>query len=190
LRVADYETFTCLKDGTRLGDDQFDRDDQGRLRYGWRKNTPAISPGDEAKLIASGRIQRDEARWQLQDRDGKKVLAHSGSVYWNAYRKRWIMIAVQSAGTSFLGEVWYAEAETPVGPWRHAVKIVTHDRYSFYNPKQHPMFDKEGGRFIFFEGTYSHTFSGNNDATPRYDYNQVMYKLDLADPRLGERGKN
>jgi hypothetical protein len=27
-------------------------------------------------------------------------------------------------------------------------------------------------------------FSGNPDKTPRYDYNQVMYRLDLADPRL------
>src|SRR5207237_2155347 len=37
---------------------------------------------------------------------------------------------------------------------------------------------------IFFEGTYSHTFSGSPEPTPRYDYNQVMYRLDLADPRL------
>src|SRR5262249_10991329 len=35
-----------------------------------------------------------------------------------------------------------------------------------------------------FEGTYSHTFSGNQNPTPRYDYNQLMYRLDLADPRL------
>ena len=61
---------------------------------------------------------------------------------------------------------------------------MTHDKYSFYNPKQHPMFDKDGGRIIFFEGTYTTTFSGNNDPTPRYDYNQIMYQLDLSDPRL------
>jgi hypothetical protein len=46
------------------------------------------------------------------------------------------------------------------------------------------MFDKEGDRIIFFEGTYTHTFSGNPDQTPRYDYNQIMYQLDLSDPRL------
>ncbi len=46
------------------------------------------------------------------------------------------------------------------------------------------MFDKDGGRVIFFEGTYTHTFSGNPDATPRYDYNQILYKLDLSGPRL------
>jgi hypothetical protein len=37
---------------------------------------------------------------------------------------------------------------------------------------------------IYFDGTYSHTFSGNSDPTPRYDYNPIMYRLDLADPRL------
>jgi hypothetical protein len=95
-----------------------------------------------------------------------------------------VLLAVQSFGTSALGEVWYAEADTPLGPWVYARKVVTHDRYSFYNPKQHPAFDRDGGRTIFFEGTYAHTFSGNPDATPRYDYNQIMYSLDLADPRL------
>ena len=70
------------------------------------------------------------------------------------------------------------------GTWQHARKVVTHDKYSFYNPKQHPIFDQENGRTIFFEGTYATTFSGNPDATPRYDYNQIMYQLELTDRRL------
>jgi hypothetical protein len=95
------------------------------------------------------------------------------------------MITVESHGNpSHLGEIWYAEADTPLGPWVYARKIVTHDRYSFYNPKHHPMFDKDSGRIIFFEGTYTTTFSGNPDPTPRYDYNQVMYQLDLSDQQL------
>jgi len=190
-RADAFESFTCLKDGTRreemeLDRDQLDRDERGRLRYAWRKNTPALRQDDEAKLIAAGTIKADEARWQLRERGtDNPVRAHAGSVYWNAYRGRWVMIAVEQGGTSLLGEIWFAEADAPLGPWEDAVKVVTHDRYSFYNPKQHPMFDKDGGRFIYFEGTYTHTFSGNRDATPRYDYNQVMYKLDLASPRLG-----
>jgi hypothetical protein len=184
-RVENYETFTCLKQGTSSKGDSLDRDDKGGLRYAWRKNCPALGPKAERDLIARGKIKPDETRWQLRDRDsGRKVLAHSGSVYWNAYRQRWLLIAVEAGGTSFLGEVWYAEADTPTGPWTYAVKVVRHDRYSFYNPKQHPMFDKAGGRIIFFEGTYTHTFSGNTEPTPRYDYNQIMYRLDLADSRL------
>ena len=105
-------------------------------------------------------------------------------MYWNEYRQRWVMIMLESWGTSMLGEIWFAEADTPIGPWLYARKVVTHDKYSFYNPKQHPMFDRENGRVIFFEGTYTHTFSGNTEQTPRYDYNQIMYRLDLADERL------
>ena len=41
-----------------------------------------------------------------------------------------------------------------------------------------------GGRIIYFEGTYTNTFSGNPQPTPRYEYNQMMYRLDLADERL------
>jgi len=51
-----------------------------------------------------------------------------------------------------LGEVWYAEADRPEGPWVKAKKIMTHDKYSFYNPKQHPQFTSGDGRYVFFEG--------------------------------------
>ncbi len=184
-RPKRYETYTCLRDGTRLADARLDRDERGRLRYAWRKDTPAVGPTEQKQLIATGKIKASEALLGLRDRDsGKAILAQSGSVYWNEYRRRWVMIAVQSGGTSYLGEIWYTEADTPVGPWAYAVKVVTHERYSFYNPKQHPMFDKDGGRVIFFEGTYTHTFSGNPIATPRYDYNQILYKLDLSNPRI------
>ncbi|MHC4605012.1 MAG: hypothetical protein ACYS6W_16980 [Planctomycetota bacterium] len=117
---------------------------------------------------------------------GNKISPHGGSVYFNAYRKRWVMITVQQFGRpSYLGEVWYAEADTPVGPWAYARKIVTHNKYSFYNPMHHSYFDQDGGRVLFFEGTYSHTFSGSaEDATPHYDYNQIMYRLNVNDSRL------
>ena len=112
---------------------------------------------------------------------------HRGSVRWNEYRKKWVCLFGQYGGNSFIGEIWYAEATGPTGPWKEAVKVVTHDKYSFYNPVHHAEFDREEGRFIYFEGTYTTTFSGNDQKTPRYDYNQVLYKLDLADVRL--RGK-
>jgi hypothetical protein len=144
-----------------------------------------MTGADERKLIAAGRMKAEEARFLPRDVDsGQTILMHRGSVHWNAHRRRWIMIAEQRGGSSFLGELWYAEASEPTGPWRRAKKIVTHDRYSFYNPVHHPFFDQQQGRVIYFEGTYSRDFSGNPVATPGYDYNQIMYRLDLDDPRL------
>ena len=117
---------------------------------------------------------------------GREITPHNGTVYFNAYRQRWIGIFGQLYGeSSAVGEIWYAEADTPVGPWAYARKIMTHNKYSFYNPKHHPLFDQDGGRTIYFEGTYTWTFSGSEErATPRYDYNQIMYRLNLGDPRL------
>jgi hypothetical protein len=185
--VARYEAYTCLRQGSRLDAPVLDRDEQGALRYAWRKDTPAVGPVEQEKLIREGKLRREETIFRLQDPDnGKPVVIHRGTVFWNAFRKRWIMIAVEMGGTSFLGEVWYAEAERPLRLWVHARKIVTHERYSFYNPRHHPEFDQQRGRVIYFEGTYTHTFSGNPEPTPRYDYNQLMYRLDLADPRLQE----
>jgi hypothetical protein len=85
---------------------------------------------------------------------------------------------------SLLGEVWYAEADAPEGPWRFARKVATHPNYSFYNSCHHPFFDQKGGRLIYFEGTYTADFSAAASKTPRYNYNQLMYRLDLADPRV------
>lgn len=152
-----------------------------------------------ATPLASARVKatladlRNPASYELipsdptvTDADSRKpVKLHAGSINWNAYRKKWILIAVEQGGaSSFLGEVWYSEADNVTGPWRWAKKIATHDRYSFYNPAHHPFLDQAGGRVIYFEGTYSETFSGNPSPTPRYDYNQILYRLDLADPRL------
>ena len=183
--LSRYEAFTCLRPGSRLANPQFDRRDDGSLLYGWKRGAPPINVRDQAALVRSGRLKPGEGLLQLCERDsGKPIQAGLGSVYWNAFRQRFVLIVTQIYGTSPLGEVWYAEADTPVGPWVYAAKIATHDNYSFYNPKQHPLFDADGGRTIFFEGTYTRTFTNNPDVTPRYDYNQVMYLLELADPRL------
>lgn len=184
--LTKYEAYTCLVEGSRADEMRLDRDGAGALQYAWKKNTPTVNQTLQRKLVSAGKATADELLVQLRDVEtGKAVQAHGGSVYWNAYRRRWTAVFVEAyGGPSFLGEVWYAEADTPRGPWAYARKIVTHDKYSFYNPKQHPMFNQHGGRVLFFEGTYTHTFSGNDDVTPRYDYNQLLYKLDLADARL------
>jgi hypothetical protein len=186
LDVDQYESYTCLNEGSSIKTPVFDRDDAGRLRYSWKRNTPSVGPGEQAEFVKQKQVAEGELLLKLRDvESGKPVLAHGGSVNWNAFRKRWVLIAVEMGGTSsLLGEVWCAEADTPTGPWAFARKIVTHDKYTFYNPKQHPYFDKDGGRTIFFEGTYANSFSGNPVQTARYDYNQMLYKLNLDDPRL------
>lgn len=181
--VDEYEVYTAL-DVFGTPSDSLAVDS----RYRW------ISVKD--LFAGKGRTRKEwmEALRKEKERDallydvesGESVFPHGGSVYWNRYRQKWIMVTVQQGGaSSFLGEVWYAEADTPLGPWRYARKVATHEKYSFYNPKHHPYFDQENGRWIYFEGTYSHTFSGSlPEATPRYDYNQIMYRLDLHDQRL------
>jgi hypothetical protein len=186
LDLEQYECFTCLAPGSRMDQPRVARDADGRPIYAWRRDTPPTGPAEQARLIKDGLLREDEALIALRDfESGRPVVAHSGTVSWNEHRRRWVLIAVEQGGTaSLLGEVWYAEANAPVGPWAYARKIVTHDRYTFYNPKQHHLFDQDGGRIVYFEGTYSRMFSGNPVATPRYDYNQIMYRLDLGDARL------
>lgn len=158
----------------------------GKAQHEWQTPSAPLTQKAEREQVRSGKLAAAEARLQMTDADsGKLVDMHSGSICWNDFRKRWVMIGLQSGGTSLLGEIWFAESESLTGPWTLARKIVTHDRYSFYNPAQHPYFDQQGGRIIYFEGTYTAEFSGNPVKTPRYDYNQIMYRLDLADPRLG-----
>jgi hypothetical protein len=181
-----YEAWSYFPEGVLNNPDQIDRDADGKVVLGWKRNTHPVDLQLEKKLLRQGSLQDSERYFQMTDAESQRtVIAHRGSVAFNKYRNRWIMIFTEHFGeASVLGEVWYAEADAPTGPWKAAVHIVTHDQYSFYNPKHHPLFDQDDGRRIFFEGTYTHTFSGNKDQTPRYDYNQIMYSLDLTDPRL------
>lgn len=181
-----YEAFSCLEPGTKPEEGKVIRDAEGRPAYAWRAGAAPLTQEQQRKLVESGKLKPEELLIGLRDvESGKEVLAHGGSVNWNEHRRRWVLIVVEAYGSpSFLGEVWYAEGDTPLGPWAYARKVVSHDDYSFYNPKQHPLFDEDGGRRIYFEGTYTAMFSGNKNPTPRYDYNQVMYRLDLDDSRL------
>lgn len=157
-------------------------------KYVWQREQRPTTQDQERKLVETGVMKPEQARWTIVDAaSGKRVVFHGGSVAWNEFRKKWVLIAVERGGKgapSLLGEVWYAEAARPDGPWRQAIKVASHPNYSFYNPRHHAFFDEDGGRVIYFEGTYTRTFSGNPVATPRYEYNQLMYRLDLADKRL------
>ena len=117
--------------------------------------------------------------------DGSPVKLHSGSMAWNPYRKRWVTVFMQKFGKpSAFGEIWYAEAESPMGPWGSAVKILTHDNYTFYNPRLHPEFTAADSPVLIFEGTFTAEFADRPMPTPRYNYNQMLYRIDLNDPAL------
>lgn len=186
-----YEAFSYFKTdvkipksqngGLQFSIDQLDRDKNGKLITKWRSHSFPISPATERLLLEKKLITKDESITLLPDPDTEKLIRlASGSVAWNDYRRKWIMIAVQSWGSSMLGEIWFAESDSLEGPWESPTKIVTHNDYSFYNPRHHSYFDKDGGRVIYFEGTYTKMFSGTKTGTPRYDYNQIMYRLDLG----------
>ncbi|MDY0168426.1 MAG: hypothetical protein RBS80_17890, partial [Thermoguttaceae bacterium] len=152
--------------------------------YGWQRAAAPTTQDEEDKLIQAGRLAPEKARYQLTDAaTGQRVRIHRCSIRWNAYRRKWVMIGNEedfANKVSYLGEVWYSEADDPSGPWRKAVRVATHPDYSYYNPAHHDFFDEENGRVIYFEGTYTRMFSRSPTATPRYDYNQLMYRLDLA----------
>jgi len=182
-----YEAFTCLAPGSRYarGKTKVHRDAGGKVVWGWKADTDPIAQTREKQLLAAGLLKPAEVRFQLRDATGAEVRLHRGSIRRNAHLKCWVLIGCQTGGgSSYLGEIWFARADSPTGPWRRAIKIVTHDKYSFYNPVHHAFLDSKDGRFIHFEGTYTSTFSKAPQPTPRYDYNQILYRLDLNDPRL------
>ena len=190
LDVSTYESFTCLAPGgrdARGGAPEFERGADGRLVWGWKRDTPPPRTRDLIKLYETPGFAADGARPLTRDVETKRpVVLAMQSVQYNGYRKKYVGIGTQVGGeSSHLGEIFYAEADRPEGPWPWARKVVTHDRYSLYNPVQHPFFEEENGRVVYFEGTYTATFSRDErEATPRYEYNQVMFRLDLSDPRL------
>lgn len=146
---------------------------------------------------ASFEAWQDSSAWQLlkpqeslvSAADGKAIKPHSGSIAWNAYRRKWVTVFMQSFGhPSAFGELWYAEAPTPEGPWGVAVKVLSHAHYTFYNPRLHPELTPKESSVLLFEGTYTQQFSDVKEPTPRYDYNQILYRLDLEDPALKPAG--
>jgi hypothetical protein len=126
-----------------------------------------------------GAIQ-DFKRWETRVVHLPPNANRASCVVWNNYRQRWILLLEDT------GDVYYAEAQQPEGPYGNAVKIIHHDAYNFYNVVTHGFFNKENGRVIYLEGTYTDSFSNAKEKTPRYNYNQIMYRLRLDDPRLRE----
>ncbi len=182
-----YEAFTCLRAGGDPKAPEPELGPDGQPIWRWQKTLPPLDSKAEFALVKAGKIKPQHARYCPADAAMPldRIQLHSGTVRWNEYRKRWVMVAGQLYGKpSMLGEVWYAEADQPTGPFTTAVRIVTHDKQTFYNVCHHEFLDRDGGRTIHFEGTYTNEFSGNPIKTPRYNYNQVLYRLDLDSGQL------
>lgn len=183
---ANYEALTCLdNDGPfSTATARVRRDGKGRVMYRWAKGAEPTGAAQQRQLLEAGQLHEYECLFQPVDAStGKPFLPHGCHIAWNGHRQCYTMVVSQLMGTSMLGELWYLEADRPEGPWVKAVKVLTHHNYTFYNPLQHPELAPDD-QFLYFEGTYTKTFSTAEVATPYYDYNQVMYRIDVDDPRL------
>ena len=156
------------------------------------------NPLPRVRCAATFEAWQDPAQWEVLKPQsgldsvtgGPPVLPQTGSIAWNDYRQRWVTVFMQSHGQpSVFGELWYAEAPSPTGPWGPAIKILSHNNYTFYNPRLHPDFTASGSPVLIFEGTYTQQFADHPQPTPRYDYNQILYRLDLDDPSLAASQK-
>lgn len=129
-------------------------------------------------------VIQDPNQWekrQVEIHDGAKM---PSCVVWNEHRQRWIALWED------FGNVYYMEATHPEGPYGKSVRIIHHDNYNFYNVATHTFLNQKEGQVIYLEGTYTDSFTKAPFKTPRYNYNQIMYRLDLNDPRLREAQAN
>lgn len=187
---SQYEAFTCLNPDGRKAK----RKMTGSLIWAWVKGGKPIHFDNTDDMIRAGNLRLDESPYRLVDVDTKqRVVAAQVGIAWNPFLGLWVNIIQQKMGDTTAGEIFFSTANSPEGPWQHCRKVATHymsrDSYKcnhndLYNPVQHYELMQEGGRFVYFSGTLVNTFSGNQWWTPLYNYNNIMYRLDLKDPRL------
>jgi hypothetical protein len=153
------------------------------------------NPFPKLRCPATFEAWQNPKRWEILEpqekvksaSDGALVVPHTGAIAWNDFRQRWVTVFMEKNGKpSKLGELWYAESKSPTGPWGTAVKVLSHANYTFYNPRLHPEFTPAGSPILLFEGTYTQLFAEHPQVTPRYEYNQILYRLDLDDSMLAK----
>ena len=168
-----------------------------------------FGPAQEAAAIAAGHLASSDARMQVTDsKTGKPIggTLSRGSVNWNAFRNRYVLIADRhdahpSDKTSRYGEIYYCESDAIVGPWTECTVVATHawTGSSCYNPLQLAWLDEGGGKVVYFACTWTSMSSGgpgHSDrackfanyggigcavAVPRYEYNNLVFRLDVED---------
>ena len=180
---ANYEAFTCL-----TADGKPDRRG-GKLVWSWVRGAKPVTAKTARDLVKSNAIRPDESPYQFKDADsGKTITVAGGGVAWNNYLKCWLYVFGEKHGDTLVGEVWISTANSPEGPWTACKKVATHamekNNNDFYNVVQHYQLARENGRYVYFSGTFVNTFSGNPWPTPYYNYNNIVYRLDMSDLRL------
>jgi hypothetical protein len=156
---------------------------------------PPLTQSTEAALAQAGTIRPSERRTVVCDQHGAELALAGGSVHWNAYRSKYVAIvgakllsaATTGAGSpspsppSVDGEIYYAEGDTLTSGWSNATLVITHAEsgYSCYNPFHIPQLDANGGARIFITCTMTNSFSRNAHKEPKYDYNNMVFALDL-----------
>jgi len=191
LEPAVYEVFTplCHAEASPVcGTDGVERDLDGTPMYRWRAGgAPVTSDHVEAGLLEPDEVIFGKLRGIRPKSDGWRVGFDVNQGAYNEFRGRFIRMvpAVQTKPEGISLAIYYAEADTPMGPWVHARRVLTVPQ-TMYTVSHLQFFDREDGR-IFFVGTHSNSFGfGSLDPPPipRYEYNQLMHALDLDDPRV------
>ena len=177
LHLERYEAFTCLLPGSRPGRPEHR---PGRRRLGPLRLAAGAPAARRPGAGPAGQVRRRSGRptpcSTLRDVEtGRPVVAHRGSVYWNDYRGRWVMIAVEIGGRVVepgRGLVRRGRhAARPLGlrpEGRHPRRVQLLQPQAAPHVRQGRRPDRSSSR-----GRTPTTFSGNTDPTPRYDYNQV-----------------
>lgn len=109
--------------------------------------------------------------------DGSRIESASGQMMWSSARKKWVGICQRKLD---FGSLVYMEADSPFGPWTGGRVVVRHENYTFYNPVIHLECGADAP-YILFEATYTDAFVNNPNPTPRYNYTQMLYRLDFKD---------
>lgn len=183
LNPASYEAYTCAASKPKNNNPSPMNGPDGCPLWRWQKELPPTDSAAEIRWMKDGLLSQEHARFSPADASNPsdRIQMHNGTVRWNKHRGKWVLICCQVMGKpSFLGEVWYSEADAPTGPFTRAIRVATHDKQTLYNVNHHEFLDRDGGRFIHFDGTYTNEFSGNPWKTPRYNYNQILFRLDLG----------
>lgn len=179
---SQYEVFSAF---TEQASNAVVRDTAGAISYAFRKGALESTP---RRLSAAGVPPEQVLAGQLRDVETGSALQTNGAggQAWLKRSQRFARVMQQVGGSSsFLGEVWYAEADTPMGPWIYARKILSHDRYGFAGPYIHGEHDTAAGPVLLFEGSYTDALAGASfPRTARYHRNQLVYALPLDEPRL------